>query len=829
MSLNKSKALRTAEKYVLQGKIPAAIDEYRKVVESDPSDLTTINTLGDLYVRAGRIQDAIQNFSRIADSYRDSGFTLKAIAMLKKISKLDPTNIDTAMKLANLYSQQGLFIEARQQYLQVADAYARAGQTRKALEAYQKIADLDPANTSVRMKLGEIYSREGLGEQAHEAFVTAGAEFIRKNDTEQALNANLKALSIFPDSRQALTAIVNIYTQQGQTDRAINILCDAFEKNPGDAELLTILGRTYLAAGWMDEAERTFLSLVELDRGRYHYLLEVGRKFLQIGNLDRATEQIDGCLDVLITKREEDKAIDFLRRVLDKDQNHVGALKRLAEIFMRIREDHNLIATLNTLAEAAMRKGDDQEAVAALTELANLEPDEPMHRQRLYNLGVRDVSDPGAPDVIRATGPLDYESAAFDDAFVIRQISEAEILAGHGQIEHAVAILSEIINHAPDNLQVHLKLKDIYLRAGVMEKAASESLELARIHEARGEPSRASDFLAEAQQLNPLIEPLPGASWVSNGGIVDNPFDLSLGASSQANPSPFDVNDVPGGLDLNRYQTGALGEQMGFVTLPRDSSHSGSVSSEAGTSGIHSGSVTGRDFRYNDTVGEHTPEPSSRAVPQGMQAEEVFTSTSNLPSDTMASVLRDELEGVDFYIAQGYVEIAHDTLDRLREEHGEHPEVLARYKRLGISAPPTQAISLSASLVNSGHLGQLGTADLSISGASELDTDSSGDGNAFMGGVPPVNSAADRGATTGELMPIMTEPALEDETGGQHAEQMGDMVLSVQPSPRESETANSRPFLVQKESGPLTDDLMVRFNTSELFGEGDFDSLGSGD
>jgi tetratricopeptide (TPR) repeat protein len=464
MSLNKSKSLRTAEKYVLQGKIPAAIDEYRKVVDADPADLTTINTLGDLYVRAGKIQDAIINFSRIAESYRESGFTLKAIAMLKKISKLDPTNVETAMKLANLYSQQGLLVEARQQYLQVADAYARAGQTRKALEAYQRIADLDPANTSVRMKLGEIYSRENMTDQAHESFIMAGAEFLRKGDAEQALNANLKAIAINPESRQGLTAIATIYTQQGQADRAISILCDAFERSPGDVELLTILGRTYLSAGLMDDAERTFLSLVELDRNRYHYLLEVGRMFLQMGNLDRAAEQIDGCLDVLISKREEDKAIEFLRRVLDRDMNHIGSLKRLAQIFLRIREDHNLIATLNSLAEAAMRKGDDEEAIAALKELARLEPDEPIHLQRLYNLGVKDIVEADSPDVVRATGPLDYESAAYDDAFVIRQISEAEILAGHGQVDHAVAMLNEILNHAPENLQIHLKLKDIYLR-----------------------------------------------------------------------------------------------------------------------------------------------------------------------------------------------------------------------------------------------------------------------------------------------------------------------------------------------------------------------------
>jgi Flp pilus assembly protein TadD len=117
--------------------------------------------------------------------------------------------------------------------------------------------------------------------------------------------------------------------------------------------------------------------------------------------------------------------------VLDRDMNHVGSLKRLVQIFLRIREDHNLIATLNSLVEAAMRKGDEEEAIDALRELVRLEPDEPMHRQRLYNLGVQDIVEGDAADVVRATGPLDYESAAFDDTFVIRQISEAEILAGH--------------------------------------------------------------------------------------------------------------------------------------------------------------------------------------------------------------------------------------------------------------------------------------------------------------------------------------------------------------------------------------------------------------
>lgn len=832
MSLNKSKALRTAEKYALQGKIPAAIDEYRKVVSADPGDLTTVNTLGDLYVRAGRIQDAISNFSRIADSYREGGFTLKAIAMLKKISKLDPTNIETAMKLANLYSQQGLLVEARQQYLHVADAYARAGQTRKALEAYQKIADLDPSNTSVRMKLGEIYSREGMTEQAHESFIMAGAEFLRKGDSEQALNANLKAIIINADSRQALTAIATIYTQQGQTDRAINLLCEAFERNPGDIELLTILGRTYLSAGMMDDAERTFLSLVELDRNRYHYLLEVGRRFLQIGDLDRAAEQIDGCIEVLIAKREEDKAIDFLRRVLDREMNHVGALKRLAEIYLRIREDHNLVATLNSLVEAAMRKGDDKEAITALKELARLEPDEPLHLQRLYNLGVSDIVESDSPDSVRATGPLDFRSAAFDDTFVIRQISEAEILAGHGQVSHAIEILTQILDHAPENVQVHLKLKDIYLRAGLMDKAASECLALSRIHEARGESARASDYVAEAHQLNPLITsdpesvPEPNAErreWMDDraGHFVNAIANQTPHSNADAHLA-FDTGDAAG-LDWSKYQTGTLSDH-GFVTVPEEHGPSGNgfrPDSEA----AQAESTDSSNFRYSDTMIGDSREASSERT---HTADAVFSSASLLPSDTMPRVLRDELEGVDFYIAQGYAEIAHDTLERLREENGDHPEILARYKRLGASPELHIAEPVESHFEEAASWPTLEPeieADLPAGFTTVLPED-----EAFLEDdldAPSLNAAISQEETSHYEQAAVESGEFETP----HYEEEPAEFLQVETPPDEQQVAEpfeaepfeespprnaTGPLLLQKESGALYPDLLVQLDTSEL-------------
>src|SRR6185295_20366654 len=84
----------------------------------------------------------------------------------------------------------------------------------------------------------------------------------------------------------------------------------------------------------------------------------------------------------------------------------------------------------------------------------------------------------------------------------------------------------------------------------------------------------------------------------------------------------------------------------------------------------------GDPFRYSDTlVGEQGDEPSNPVA-------DVMSGAAQ----EVSGALRDELEGIDFYIAQGYFEIARDTLERLREQHGNHPEIVARYKRRGANS-----------------------------------------------------------------------------------------------------------------------------------------------
>src|SRR6202158_5440166 len=123
---NKQKALSAAEKFVQQGKLQNAIAEYEKVLKNDPKDLTVNNTIGDLYSRLGDSAKAIECFKTVGDAYAAQGFTVKGIAMYKKITKLHPS-ADGSLKLAELYNQQGLFNDARAQYLQAAEDFMKNG------------------------------------------------------------------------------------------------------------------------------------------------------------------------------------------------------------------------------------------------------------------------------------------------------------------------------------------------------------------------------------------------------------------------------------------------------------------------------------------------------------------------------------------------------------------------------------------------------------------------------------------------------------------------------------------------------------------------------
>jgi len=82
--------LANAQRLVQQNKVPQAIQAYEQLVQHDPGDWTSANTLGDLLVRARLVDQATREYIRIAHYLVSTGFLARAGAIYKKVLRLDP-------------------------------------------------------------------------------------------------------------------------------------------------------------------------------------------------------------------------------------------------------------------------------------------------------------------------------------------------------------------------------------------------------------------------------------------------------------------------------------------------------------------------------------------------------------------------------------------------------------------------------------------------------------------------------------------------------------------------------------------------------------------
>ena len=197
MSFDKVKAMRNAERFLAQGKTRAAINEYKRVVENDPKDFSTLNMLGDMYAKASEDTDAVKCFTQVAEHYAKQGFAQKAIAIYNKISRLTPESLEVSAKLAQLYQLKGSVAEARSHYNVLADQYTRTGRKAEALMVWNQIAKLDPSNTDICIKIADAYWQDEQKDEALNAYIEAGKRFTAKQNYDSSVTVFSRASNVF--------------------------------------------------------------------------------------------------------------------------------------------------------------------------------------------------------------------------------------------------------------------------------------------------------------------------------------------------------------------------------------------------------------------------------------------------------------------------------------------------------------------------------------------------------------------------------------------------------------------------------------------------------
>jgi tetratricopeptide (TPR) repeat protein len=239
MTADRQKLIRDAERLVGRGKLNAAIDAYLAVLDADPDDTTTLNRVGDLYARLQRLGEAIELFKRAAEHFSEEGFTVKAIAIYRKILRLDPLQLEASESLADLQSRQGLVQDARQQYLTVADGYQRRGDKASVTAVHRKLVELEPEDPAHRLHLAELLKEQGQVREAQDQYGAIGELLLEHGKVEDALRVCREAFELDHDSLNFVSSIVGELKRAGHEEEAESFVEFAAERNADAARILT--------------------------------------------------------------------------------------------------------------------------------------------------------------------------------------------------------------------------------------------------------------------------------------------------------------------------------------------------------------------------------------------------------------------------------------------------------------------------------------------------------------------------------------------------------------------------------------------------------------
>jgi len=745
MAVQRDKVIASAEKLVAKGKIEPAIKEYERLLEDNPNDVNTLNRIGDLWVRINRNEEAVKVFGKIAEHYSKDGFFLKAIAIFKKINKLDPSKLDIYAKLADLYAKQGLAMEAKSQYQVLADYYLKHGDPGNALTIYKKISELDPSSINVHVKLADLYSQNNKTADALKEYDRVGRMLLKRGMLDEAVQVFKKALKIDAANVELVESLVTALLEAKDYENALQIVQTSLDSNADNARLLALLGRINLARGDAGGARAALERALAADPNEPAVRESLAELYLRLNNADGALEMLTPLTEKALQRGERGAAVEMLNRILRVDAGHTPTLERLVGLYTRLNEETNILSSMSSLAEAHVSKGQFEQASKVLEKLIQREPQNAQHRNKLQfvrsQMGGVDTlpqrpkapTPPPMPAIeleveepapsfefeepsltidLDESPPLELDLSAFSEPappapapppriepeaelsidvpeeessedldFVTEHLTEAEVFAKYGLAEKAAEHLRAVIERAPKHLPAHDKLFRILLDEGDVAGARAAATQYVALLDERGDSDAASAVRNEFASRGHSLAPAARPAAPAPAPVAPPPP-----------PPPPPPIEIPIAIEEEisfDLDTGApefdFGEQAPALEIAAEEPEM--LVAEEVVEDIAFDLPTAEEITFEETpsIAFEEPEPPIEE-PAPLEPEPEFSFEPQAPS-------AEEIGEIDFYIEQELFDEARERLVTLAARFPGDTLVTKRQQRLDAAVAAASAIA----------------------------------------------------------------------------------------------------------------------------------------
>jgi len=406
LAIDRDATLKKAEKLLRQGRLELAIAEYVRVVEENPRDWSTANTLGELYARAGQPQNAVVQYTRIAQHFVDEGFYPKAAALYKKILKIQPLDETTQIQLADISARQGLLADAKAHLNTIATRRRAKGDRRGAAEIVVKLGTIDPADFEARLAAARTLEEMGEEEEAGKRFRALYDDLLEKGRTAEAIDALKQFVRINPLETSSRSILAKKALEAGDVAGAREFLDE--DSAGQDATLLLPLAEIELRSSDLGRARNILARLLAADPAQRPAVVELGWSFLA-SNSETTFACLDSAVDAATAAGEFQEAATNLQSFVARAPGQIPALLKLVEVCVDGGLEQTMYEAQELLTDAYLAANQAAEARVIAEDLVAREPWEAAHIDRFRRaLVMLRVSDPDTLIAERLSGQAPF-------------------------------------------------------------------------------------------------------------------------------------------------------------------------------------------------------------------------------------------------------------------------------------------------------------------------------------------------------------------------------------------------------------------------------------
>jgi len=537
VAIDREKLLQSAAKFAEKKKYDKAVAEYRRIVESDPTDTRTMLKIGDLQSKMLDFQGAIQTYNQVAEQYARDGFLLKAIAVYKQIRELIKKHAPelaqrfahVTPRLADIYSKLNLTSDALTAYDEVATQLQKSGKDREAVEIFKKTVLLDPKNPLPHLRLAEACCKVQDVDAAVQSFWTAAELLLILERPDDALKVIERILHFRTVPRFARAA-AELYLKKNDQQAGMQALAKlqiAFQADPKDLDTLALLAQAFEVIGQPDKSLAVHIEMARLAREQHKRdlwaqivehlhgaapnhpeviaLAKVGwpRDSAILAPAPPAPRPTPAAIHTEVVELDVEPEPE---EILDAQSIPPGEIPaddlRSFDPPPRRSEFPRSEQPRSDYPRAEQARAEQAQPVDLDSDLEYVdEPEQPASVVPIHDDSVA-VSEFRGFDVVESRAPGTPESF-HASAHAHKASVDAESFRRLGLLDKAVEALHIALEIDPNSVPIREKLREILVDAGERDAAIQETINIAIIHLHNQEPDLAEPLVLEVLEIEP--------------------------------------------------------------------------------------------------------------------------------------------------------------------------------------------------------------------------------------------------------------------------------------------------------------------------------------